>query len=201
MKKLFFTLALAAVALVSCNKDEETPAVVETNSTYVDATSQTTWHYYSLSDNKVIGTGEETVEDNAKWFARTDWDIAICRYNVRTNSGDATTANAKGGVAITTKYTLDEVTAVPADAEFNADEAVTSTGMGGITTTKIFSDATVIQFKKDAEGNSIMPPVYEQSPVYVFRTADGAANYKVIFTQYVNAESVTGHVKFNSTQL
>ncbi len=199
MKKVFLSLALAALALVSC--DKPTNGVDEpANSSYVDATSSTTWHYFSFAENKIVGTGEETPEDNATWFARSDWDMAICRYNVRTNSGAATTVSSKGGVAITTGSVLADVKSIPAASEFLLDEAITSSGMGG-ETTKILSKAAVIQFKKDADGNSIMPPVYEKSPVYVFRTADGASYFKVEFTQYKNEEDVSGHVKFNSAKL
>ncbi len=201
MKKLIFAMALAAITFVSCDKNDEPnePVVNNPESTYIDATSTTIWHYFSFSQNKVIGTGEET--ENATWFARTDWDIAICRYNVRTNSGDATSVNAKGGVATTSGSVLADVTVIPDASNFKTDVAVTTTGMGGVTSTSIYSDATVIQFKKDAEGNMVMPPVYEKSPVYVFRTADGAAYYKVEFTQYLNTESASGHVKFNSAKL
>lgn len=206
MKKLIFTLAVVALALVSCDKKESdgkggatTPA--ETNSTYIDATSKTTWHYFSFADNKVVGTGEETTEDNAKWFARTDWDIAISTSQVRTNSGDATTAGAKGGVAITSGVILADITSIPTSESFKIDKKITSTGMGGVATTKIYSEATVIQLKKDAEGNTIMPPVFLKSPVYVFRAANGTAHYKLEFTQYQNAEKKSGHVKFSNVKM
>ena len=51
----------------------------------------------------VIGTGAESEADNAAWAARTDWDLAVCRYNIRTNSGTSSSTGANGGV-----YTISE---------------------------------------------------------------------------------------------
>ena len=48
-------------------------------------------------------TGAESEADNAAWAARTDWDMAVCRYNIRTNSGTSSSTGANGGV-----YTISE---------------------------------------------------------------------------------------------
>lgn len=186
----------------SCSKDDPSPIPpVQTNEAYIDATSKTTWHYFNLAKNKIVGTGEENKTDNGKWAERKDWDIAVNRYMIRTNSGAATSVAALGGV-----YTYDATTdfnainTIPANVEFTADEAVTSEGMNG-TTTMVKSKATVILFKKNPDGSMIMPPVYLQAPVYLFRTADGKEHYKVKFTQYQNEDKKTGHVKFYSSKL
>lgn len=197
MKKVFLTLALAIVALVACTKnDESTKGTEETKEAYIDATSKTAWNYYSLTEGKLVGTGE----DNS-WFLRTDWDFAINRYFIRTNSGAATEANAKGGVyTFPVSVAFNSVTALPEGVQFVADKAITSEGMGGATTV-IRSEAEVILFKKNEDGSTMMPPVYLQAPVYIFRTADGAQYYKIQFTQYQDDNKVSGHVKFYSTQI
>lgn len=202
MKQLFLALSFALIALTSCKKDDNSPQQEQPLEVYVDATSKTTWNYYSLSDNKIVGTGEETVQDNEKWFARTDWDIAINKYNVRTNSGAATTAQASGGVCtLGSGVAFESLGQLPSDAQFLSDEAVTSSGMGGAQTTTIYSKASVIVFKTNDDGSMIMPPVYLQAPVYVFRTADGERYFKVQFTQYLDQNKVSGHVKFYSAQI
>lgn len=200
MKKAFFALSLALIVLVSCKKEgDQTPE--DTNETYIDASSKTTWNYYSFSDDKIVGTGEETEEDNRKWFARTDWDIAINTYTIRSNSGEATTAKANGGVYICdSSVSFNSLNALPAGAQFVTDKTVISSGMGGETRV-ICSEATVIVFKTDEQGNKIMPPVYLQAPVYIFRKADGKEIFKVQFTQYQNENKVSGHVKFYSKQI
>lgn len=199
LSALFMTILLG---FVSCSKDDSTPTPpVQAQEAYIDATSKTTWHYFNLAQNKIVGTGEENKTDNGKWAERKDWDIAVNRYMIRTNSGAATSVGALGGV-----YTYDAsidfnaINSIPANVTFAADEAVTSEGMNG-TTTMNKSKATVILFKKNPDGSMVMPPVYLQAPVYLFRTADGKGHYKVKFTQYQNESKVTGHVKFYSSKL
>ncbi|MDR1518485.1 MAG: HmuY family protein [Dysgonamonadaceae bacterium] len=200
MKKVFFYLTatlFTASVFTSCSKDEEDPQPGETKEVYVNASSSTAWHYYSFANEAIVGSADESAENNAAWAARKDWDIAIRRYNIRTNSGEFTSAAAKGGVYTSdASTTFASVLNVPDNAVFATDKAVTSSGMGG-TTTIVRSDAQVIQFKQNEDGSLVMPPVYLQAPVYVFRTAGGDKYYKVQFTQYQDENSTTGHVKFN----
>jgi hypothetical protein len=203
MKTKFLFLSAAAALLISCgDKPKDNPKTGETKSVYIDATSCTAWHYYSLQDEKLVGSADESAENNAVWGARKDWDIAIRRYNVRTNSGAFTTADAKGGVfTFDGNTTFESINKIPDGASFVEDVAVTSTGMGG-TTTVVRSEATVILFQQKPDGSGpVMPPVYLPAPVYAFRTADGNNCYKVQFTQYVDEEGATGHIKFDMAQI
>jgi hypothetical protein len=197
MKRIFLSAAIMS-ALVSCNKNEPTPTG-ETKEAYINATSGTKWHYYSFAQAKVIDSAEEA--SNAAWQARTDWDVAIRRYNIRTNSGAFTTADAKGGVyTLDAAATFESVTKVPDAAVFVGDTSITSEGMGG-STTVICSDAQVIILKVNEDGSLVMPPVYLPAPVYIFRTADGNNYYKVQFTNYVNDDGKTGHVEFKAAKI
>ncbi len=199
MKKLLYLfVAISFIAFTSCDDDDDAPTGAgETLNQYIDATSETTWHYFSLKNGIEVGAGEETETDNTTWFARTDWDIAILGYHVRTNSGTATSVGSKGGVfACDESVAYATLEAVPATAIFAADKVIPVAGHGG-TRNLMKSTAQVIQFKTDKDGKKIMPPVYLQSPVYIFKTADGKEAYKVNFTQYVNDEVTKGHVKFD----
>lgn len=200
MKHISTIITAIAVSLIaiSCTKSG-TPSADPAKEGYVDATSKTTWTYFSLSKGEVIGTGAESEADNAAWAARTDWDLAVCRYNIRTNSGTSSSTGANGGV-YTSTLTFEGLSSIPADAAFEADKLVTSSGMGGEKTVSE-SSATVITFKTNADGSKVMPPVYLKAPVYVFRTADGGSAYKVEFTQYQNEDKVTGHVKFRFAKI
>lgn len=205
MRTKIFLSALSLMVILgfsSCSKDDSTELPsAETKEAYINATSKTTWHYFSLAENKVVGTGEENTTDNTAWAARKDWDVAVNRYLVRTNSGAATSVSAQGGVyTFGASTTFNSVTAIPDGATFAADKAVTSEGMGG-STTVVQSVAAVILFKKNEDGSTIMPPVYLQAPVYIFRTADGKDNYKLQFAQYQDENKVTGHVKFYSAKI
>ncbi len=197
MKKTLILIAAAAMTLVACNKvNTFSRDAVEA---YIDATSKTTWTYFSLSDGAVVGTGEENETDNAVWASRTDWDFAVCRYNIRTNSGKSTTTGAKGGVYISSE-TFETLTRLPDGITFETDELVVSQGMSG-TTSVVESTATVILFLTNEDGSKVMPPVYLKAPVYIFRTADGTKCYKVEFFQYQDENKVTGHVKFNFARI
>ena len=200
MKKriVLYLIAAAALAFAACNKIEA-PFSREAKEAYIDATSKTTWTYFSLSEGSVVGTGEENEADNAAWAARADWDFAVCRYNIRTNSGKATSIGAKGGV-YTSEESFADLMKLPQGATFTADDVVTSRGMSGETSV-VESLSTVITFMTNEDGSKVMPPVYLKAPVYVFRTADGEKCYKVEFTQYQDENKVTGHVKFNFARI
>ena len=203
MKKIFSLLALSMFVFTACS-DDNSPAPDPQGSVeeaLVDASDKGTWVYFSFKENKVVGNGQMNEASDQEWAARTDWDIALNRYTIRTNSGAATSVGAKGGVVICPQnITFEGLTELPANMEFKADKAVTSEGMDGTTTT-VKSEATVILFKKNPDGSLIMPPVYLKAPIYVFRTADGQSKYKVEFTQYKDAEGKSGQVKFRHAQL
>ncbi len=198
-KTILFLMIAGLMALVSCKKpkpEQPKPQPTTTDEINVDASSTSEWQYFSLSEKKIVGSAADQGTGNAEWFAKDNWDIAIRRYSIRTNSGEATTIGSKGGV-----YTFDEnidyetTVALPNGAVFATDVAVTEQGMGG-ETTSVKSTAQVIKFKTDEGGYLIMPPVYLPTPVYAFRSADGTKVYKVLFTQYKDANGDSGKVKF-----
>ena len=207
MKKYFLLLTMALVgagSFTACSSDDDDDPQLpgETKEYYVDATTSGMWNYFSFATGTLVGSATESAENNAIWFARKDWDIAINRYNIRTNSGLATTAGALGGVyTYAESVSFNSVSSVPAGISYVVDKSITSSGMSGETTVIRSEDATVILFKKNEDGSSVMPPVYLQAPVYIFRTADGASYYKVQFTQYKDENNATGHVKFNAAQI
>jgi len=201
MKKLFLIMSIAVFAMVSCSDDNDENKDLIVTEVSIDATSESTWNYYSLNENKIIGTGEKNDTNDALWAARTDWDFAICRYFIRTNSGTSTTVNAKGGVYIlNSSISFDALTIIPS-GNISVDETISSEIMGGVMVSNNQSKAQVILFKKDADGNRYMPPMYLKAPVYIFRTADGKEYYKVEFTQYKDEDGVTGKIKFNTSLL
>lgn len=224
MKKNIFILSVLVIAVLftSCKKDE--PAVVvpdNAKEVYIQATKSNTWHYFSFAENKVVGTADENKENNAAWAARKDWDIAIKKYHIRTNSGKATTVGSNGGVYIyktkkdgdspvyiyDDKIPFSSVKSIPSGTVFNTDKEVTEAGMGGNTITTVKSEAQVTIFKmrlvdeKENKWGMIMPPKYLLAPLCLFRSADGKKVYKVQFTQYINEDDVSGHVKFNFAEI
>ena len=197
MKKLFLLLSVAMLSFTACSDDDNNPGGDQgkTVHQYVDATAKDTWNYYSFEKQAVVGVGAENAEDNAAWAKRTDWDMAINRYQVRTNSGAATSVNAKGGLyTCEAGVTLESLTQLPAGAKFEADKAVTEPSMAGGEVTTVKSTAVVAVM----EG---MPPIWHKAPLYVIRTADGKGYVKVQFTHYKNDKGESGHVQFDFAKL
>ncbi len=212
-KFLLFATAILALSFTSCDNDDSTPTPPgETTEAYINASSSTIWQYYSFAENKVVGSAEGNDENDAAWAKRKDWDIAIRKMYVRTNSGTSTAVSANGGVFsfdinnkdkagnITATTSFSSVQNVPDEAVIAPDAIVTYASMGGSITTSQ-SSVVVTAMKKNEDGTTIMPPVYLKSPVYIFRTANGNTYYKVDFTQYQNDSGTAGHVKFNFAQL
>ncbi len=193
MKKVFTILTAIATLFTSCEK-ESTNDVVDNNKVVavtVEATSKTTWHYYNFEQEKFIGTGE-TAQDEA-WAKRTDWDLAICRYKVRTNSGTSGVGKS-GTYTCNDKVKFNSLDTTPADAKFTADISYTEEVMGGGVITESRSTAVV----SIMDG---MPPVWKKSPLYVIPNSSGEKHYKVDFLAYKNAEGASGHVSFKFSSL
>lgn len=189
-------LLSATFSLSSCSKDEKKSDLSTIYESYIDATSAQIWIYFSFSNNRVVGEGDDTQESIDQWSNRGDWDIALRRYNLKTNSGLSTKIGAKGGV-----YTFDSKTEfvsinkTPSSASYEADKEIITVGMGGESRI-VMSSAVSVLFKKDSDGQMIMPPVYIKPPVYLFRDATGERFYKVEFIQYLDDSNKTGHIKF-----
>lgn len=183
---------LALTALTACQDKPNNDA----QELAIEAVERDTWHYFSFSTGAEAGIGREDTADNALWFARTDWDMALNRYAIRTNSGAATSVGAQGGVYTFADGVKFDAAVLPAGAVFVPDKPVKEESMGRDSVITIKSEAAVVRFRTNAEGEILMPPEFLKAPVYAFRTADGSSVYKVEFTQYKNEDGEAGHVRF-----
>ena len=90
---------LIALGLYGCEKKdakEDTPAISEVAEITLEMETNT-WVYYSLSENKAVGTSRFLDNDqDAEWSKRGDWDIAFCNGFIKTNSG--TSGEYAGGI-------------------------------------------------------------------------------------------------------
>lgn len=118
-----------------------------------------------------------------------DWDIAIHRYDVKTNQGSA---------LATTEKELSAVTVLPAGG-FVADVKTDSLiyDMSGMTNNAVgYATAHINEILTQWVRRDGMPPVFTLSGlVYLVKTKSGEYA-KIKFTDYTDDENVNGHITF-----
>ena len=220
MKKIFLlATAFAVVAFSSCSDDKKSGDPAAKN--YSIKSTYAGWQYFSISEGKIVGTGKaeytsdeleagasytstesgaRATTDDLSWFAETNWDFAIYKYYIRTNSGDD--MDGLGGIyQCPSTVAFADIKKVPADAVFEEDEELTYTGMG-LPFVSVQSEYWAMRFKQKPDGSGPeMPPVYlKPDGVYIIRSANGQKYYKVEFTQYTHS-SDNGLVGFRVLEI
>lgn len=113
MKKTLLFVAFATL-LFTWSCDRSSNDIVEPGSgteIKINATAFNRWVYFSFAQGDTVGTGATTVEDDAYWKARSDWDIAFHRNNLRTNGG--VSGNGRGGAIDAQSIDFDAITTAP----------------------------------------------------------------------------------------
>lgn len=84
--------------MLSCTREpNDTGEKQPEHKTAVISVSNDYWAYFSFEKGEIIGTGRLGFqEDDEAWRVRSDWDFAICRDMIRTNSG--TSGEGTGGI-------------------------------------------------------------------------------------------------------
>ncbi len=117
MRKLSILFFL--ILLISCNKADPEMKDEEQFLTITDF-STTRWTYIDLEDGHVVGTSDVNSEqEDELWRTRTDWDIAICGNDIRTNSG--TSGMGEGGIVELEQNTYDTILS-PWSGPFEIDQ-------------------------------------------------------------------------------
>lgn len=120
-KTINFILALLLVSsLHACAKETgpqgEKP--LESSTAMIEA-SEDHWTYFSFVTGEVVGTSRlgSSAEDG-EWASRSDWDIALCRDMIRTNSG--TSGQGNGGIIMIDNTEFGDIDHAPASG-YQAD--------------------------------------------------------------------------------
>ena len=130
MRKILSLSVMTIVLMASCSSNNDPESMGDTKESSINATSYTTWYYYSFVNDTVVGKGEETTADNALWAKRADWDFAVCRYSVKTNSGSSTSVNAVGGVyTFASTEVFSNILSLPDNIQFVVDSTTVTRGM------------------------------------------------------------------------
>lgn len=100
---------LFTLSAFSCSDEKKVSN--ERSETLTIQTDDTKWTYLSLETGKVVGTSPiDNPSTDQEWSRRTDWDIAICKGMIRTNSGTSGCGN--GGIQ-TTDQTFEQIHEAP----------------------------------------------------------------------------------------
>lgn len=223
MKKLLLLLSVALFAFTSCSNDDCDLYHGTGPDTGVDGGSGTTrevyinthelvdpenprsgqvkrWHYVSAKDAAVVGTAIHDTPEETEMKAKTNWDFAIQRLKVRTNSGTSSSIKDVSGGVYTFKSDIlfaNVHKGLLNYLDIATDVIVNEAQMGGGFLSESKSSAQVVETGPMSAGSI----TYIKTPVYVFRSADGLKYYKVEFTGYQNDAGQSGHVKFDIAEI
>lgn len=163
------------------------PATPSTPGTiYIDATDYTVWTYINLQDMTTTPLPVDSPEPE-------HWDIAIHRYDAKTNGGAVAETGSTGFTALNSFLPV-------ADDAFVADEWTTTTIITDMSTmmdgylgyAESFYNPELSKWLN--VDKSSMPPIYTPSnKVYVVRLADGS-QAAIRLDNYMDASGVKGYM-------
>lgn len=117
--KGFWKLAFPVALILICSACAHKVEVSDEDRALRIELQDNVWTYISLTEGKVIGTGQlGSDEDDSGWAARQDWDIALCNGAIRTNGGSSGKGKA-GILEISEPYetiSIDSPTALDSDS-------------------------------------------------------------------------------------
>lgn len=162
-----------------------------TGTVYIDATSYTRWTYVDFHTQKI-----DSVEITPKAQAPREWDMAIHRYDVKTN----------GGAVLETRFTgmntLLSSAGMP-QGPFVSDEWTTETIITDMSTMADgYLGYTASDYNPELSkwlnvDKSTMPPIYTPSnKVYLLKLKDGTIA-AIRLKSYMNALGAKGFITFD----
>lgn len=189
------------------------------------------WLYYNLSKDEYLNpevsgdsiNGNIGVIVEGQQFNRTDWDIAFNRYNIRTNSG--LSGSGLGGaydMGVVHYDNILKVSQIPGDANFIVDVIYNITMTEQMWIEVYYEESGEPWFdpnsgpkQMESTANTLLgdalqfsgpPPSYTPSNhVYIIRTADGDAYYKLLivswYDQYKEVGERGGKISFKCDKL
>ena len=199
MKKVFFSIALAALTVASCSRDNDDSTPIsnqeQTNPNLklvkdLDASNASEWKYFSFSSGAIVQVTNPSTD--------LTWDIAFNRYNIRTNSG--TSGAGQVGVFNTLNTNFNAVTEIPSTANYTPDSIVEMQSIRGTVRQSLNPVITGTVMDNNSTGwyNYTNMGGYTLSQnVYIVKTLSGKF-VKLQLTSYKNSvnNTTTGFITF-----
>ena len=198
MKKVFFSIALAALTVASCSRDNDDSTPIsnqeQTNPNLklvkdLDASNASEWKYFSFSSGAIVQVTNPSTD--------LTWDIAFNRYNIRTNSG--TSGAGQVGVFNTLNTNFNAVTEIPSTANYTPDSIVEMQSIRGTVRQSLNPVITGTVMDNNSTGwyNYTNMGGYTLSQnVYIVKTLSGKF-VKLQLTSYKNSvNNTTGFITF-----
>jgi hypothetical protein len=183
MRKFYF-IPVILLLVAGCVK-EESKTPIEAQTFEVNATSTTTWKYFSFEANDTVEISDP--------LNSTEWDLAFQRYRIRTNGGKS--GNGMGKAANSSEKGqsgFDALNFVPDTSTFVADDTMSIAIVQGYATyivnPKLYTWFTM---EMATQGTQIVPSDY----IYFVQTARGKYA-KVWFKSYYSSTNKSGYVTF-----
>ncbi len=205
LKLKWIAVLFAALFIASCSDDDDNEKKIPLNAENVKELASKgfgIWRYYSFEKGFATPVGEGSADpetgDDAKWAKRTDWDIAFCRYQIRTNGGAS--GNGKGAVAIIKENaSMDDFSKLkeaPKSGYISDDKRdimyamPPKNAMVGMSSVSTWVTEEVLDLATHKIKTTIVPTLF------VLKTANGKY-VKIYITNYKNAKGKTGFITFN----
>lgn len=162
-----------------------------TGTVYIDATSYTRWTYIDFHTQKI-----DSVEITPETQVPENWDIAIHRYDVKTNDGSVLETGLTGLSTLLTSGALPQGTFISDEwttEKIVVDMSTMADGYLGYTE----SDYNPELSKWLNVDKSTMPPIYTPSnKVYLLKLKDGTIA-AIRLKSYMNELGVKGYMTFD----
>jgi hypothetical protein len=197
MKKTVLALGLLLMGSLlvfnACEKDDDggDPIVTGVVKDTVNATSYSSWKYYSFSKGDTVQISNPETS--------TEWDIAFQRFFIKTNGGKSGSGQAGAfNTLLTGVENFNTLTIVPDSAVFLADDTVAIENYNPANPSepiivKMILSPVLTDWYTMQHGASTL--LITKELLYILKTADGKY-VKFMITNYYNNEATSAYPSF-----
>jgi hypothetical protein len=190
--KFLMTAGVALMCVAACNRSsDELPAPTTGTTVEINASAWGKWVYFSFATGDTVGTDNTSLNADATWKERLDWDIAFHRNDIRTNGG--VSGNGAAGVFDANTADFNAVTTAPAGGYTTDTDVPIMIAMGSPQGPTYLTCGGNTTFNSWAQMDAASMTITVIPKIFVVRTADGKYA-KVYMRAYKNAEGASARL-------